>query len=439
MQKIPLIIKREYLTRVQKKAFIVMTFLGPILIAGMITLAVWLGLSESGIQRVLVIDKQELVTEDLENSEEVRFFYQQEDISDKAFMESRYDLLLYINEEPMKTSSFELYYKNAPSFFTQKYISSELERVLEDLKLRVNDIDPRDYREIRTSVNLKSIDIDTGKADKYKRELAFVGFFFALLIYIFIFMYGVQVMRGVIEEKTNRIVEVIVSSVRPFQLMMGKIVGVALVGLTQFVLWIVFTLLLSSALYSTFIFDRYDPANIMEQTQVSSELEKKAEASQVDKSENPVLNVIDRIDFPFMLGMFLFYFLGGYLLYSALFAAVGAAVDSESDTQQFMMPLTIPLIFGFIVAEMALQNPEGPAAVWFSIIPLTSPVVMMVKVAIGFDAGNVWQLILSMLLLVLGFLFTTWLAARIYRTGILMYGKKATYKELWKWLVRNEG
>ncbi len=435
MSKIPLIIRREYLTRVRKRSFLIMTILGPILIAGFLVLAIWLGLSEEGTHKVLVVDKHQIVTDQLKNKEDVQFFYSREDLSDEAFMESPYTLLLYINEKALEVGAVELYYKSTPSFFTQSYIKGQLEGTFENYKLNKNEISRGEYEKIKTFISLKSIDIETGKEDKYKRELAFVGFFFALIIYMFIFMYGVQVMRGVIEEKTNRIIEVIISSVKPFQLMMGKITGVAMVGLTQFILWVILTGVLSLGGQALLLQDRYDPSAIAEQAQVSQEVKKQQEQEeQVDLAKNDVLNLLARINFPLMLGMFLFYFLGGYLLYSSLFAAVGSAVDSESDTQQFMMPITIPLIFGFIVAEMALQNPEGPATIWFSIIPLTSPVVMMVRVAMGFDTDTIWQLYLSMTLLIAGFIFTTWLAGRIYRTGILMYGKKASYKELWKWL-----
>jgi len=237
------------------------------------------------------------------------------------------------------------------------------------------------------------------------------------------------------EEKTSRIVEVLVSSVKPFELMMGKIVGIALVGLTQFLLWVVLTGVLSTTLPSLIFKDKYSPKTIAEQ-QVTSKVAKELKAKQASSSDflEKFNEVKDRINVPLMVGMFLFYFLGGFLVYASLFAAVGAAVDSETDTQQFMLPISIPLIFGFIVAEMSLMNPGGTAVVWFSIIPLTSPVVMMVRVAQGFDAGTVWQLITSMVFLVLFFVFCVWLAGKIYRTGILLYGKKVTYKELWKWL-----
>jgi ABC-2 type transport system permease protein len=244
-------------------------------------------------------------------------------------------------------------------------------------------------------------------------------------------------MRGVIEEKTSRIVEVIISSVKPFQLMLGKIIGVALVGLTQFILWVILTAGIVAGVQAYMMKDgQYSQEQMVHPSQMSAQMlqETVSNDNTPKLDSNEVMALLERINFPYMLGMFLFFFLGGYLLYSAMFAAIGAAVDSESDTQQFMMPVTLPLIFAFIVAQFSMQNPEGAAATWFSIIPFTSPVVMMVRIAsVPFDALK-WDLIASMVLLILGFLGTTWFAAKIYRTGILMYGKKVNYKELWKWL-----
>jgi ABC-2 type transport system permease protein len=255
-------------------------------------------------------------------------------------------------------------------------------------------------------------------------------------------MFGSQVMRGVIEEKSNRIVEVIISSVKPVQLMFGKIIGIALVGLTQFLLWIILTFLIVTAFQATQSANfgknnkenstTFSPSN-------NSPLPMNAvntgtpDMSQVNKEEmmNDVTNALKTVNFGVMISMFLFYFMGGYLLYGSLFAAIGSAVDNESDTQQFMLPITIPLIFALIMAQFVTNNPGGPVAYWLSIIPFTSPIIMMIRIPFGVP---IHEIILSMTLLVFGFILTTWLAAKIYRTGILMYGKKISYKELWKWL-----
>ncbi|MFN5323709.1 MAG: ABC transporter permease, partial [Bacteroidota bacterium] len=253
--------------------------------------------------------------------------------------------------------------------------------------------------------------------------------------YMSIFIYGTQVLRGVMEEKSNRIVEVIISSVKPFQLMLGKIVGIALVGLTQFLLWIVLTFTFSSVATSLFVDSNQIEQQMQQQvTPLGTPIDKSSgvpTASQMETGVEKVFDMVGSINFPLILGTFLFYFLGGYLLYASLFAAIGSAVDSDSDVQQFMLPVTIPMILSFVVAQNVMQSPDSTLAFWFSMIPLTSPIIMLVRVPFGVEA---WELVLSMALLVGGFLFTTFLAGKIYRTGILLYGKKVTWKELGKWL-----
>lgn len=436
MSKTSLIIQREYLTRVKKKSFILMTFLGPLLMVGVFVGAVFLSLSEEGENNILVVDKTPgMITENtFRENENFHYFYTSNDLSDEEFKESKYDLMLYINEKLIQTDVAAIYYKKLPSMRTQSRIKNELEEILEGYKLTVNDIDPQVYDHVNTKLKIETVDINNKAEKSYERELAIVGFAFAFLIYMFIFIYGSQVMRGVIEEKSTRIVEVIVSSVKPFQLMLGKIIGVALVGLTQFALWVILSAALFFTAQATILKDKYDPQTLAN-TQVSKSVAMEMQADALNQEDAQyIFDLIDRINFPLMIGMFIFYFLGGYLLYSALFAAIGAAVDNETDSQQFMLPVTIPLIFSLIIGEVAITNPEGPAAFWFSIVPLTSPIVMMLRVAIGFDADTVWQLFLSMGLLIATFFGIVWLAAKIYRTGILMYGKKVSYKELWKWL-----
>ncbi|MES2628935.1 MAG: ABC transporter permease [Bacteroidota bacterium] len=442
MGKIGLIITREYLSRVKKKSFIIMTFLGPILMAGLIFGAVALGLQENDDHEVLVVDKTPggVFKGKFKNLEGLKFHYSTKDMSNQEFDKSPYSLMLYLNDQTVEMDAGELFYKDAPGFSTQGKIEHQIEGVLEDYKLELHKISKEEYNAISTEFNLVTKDINKSEDDSYKHKVAIVGFGFAIVIYLFIFIYGVQVMRGVMEEKTSRIVEVLISSVKPFELMMGKIIGIALVGLTQFLLWVILTAILSTAGPALFLKDKYAVQEIAQQ-QATPEVKKELAAKMKAGAEPDVMaefnSLKERINFPLMIGMFLFYFLGGFLVYASLFAAIGAAVDSETDSQQFMMPITIPLIFGFIVAEMSLMNPGGAAVTWFSIIPLTSPVVMMVRVAQGFDPGSIWQLFVSMALLIVFFVFCVWLAGKIYRTGILMYGKKITYKELWKWLRYN--
>lgn len=435
MHKILLIIHREYFSRVRKKSFIVMTILGPLLMAGFISLAVWLTLKETETHEVLVVDEYGIVSGQLQGNENIAFSYSSKKLPEvlKDFERSPFTLLVFIPENIVYGNAIEMHYRKYPGYMTQRYISSQIEKALDEKKLETFNLDKSTYDRIRTTLVVKTIDIKQTESDRYKKELMMVGLFFAVLIYMFIFIYGVQVMRGVIEEKTSRIVEVIISSVKPFQLMMGKIVGIALVGLTQFILWVVLTFVLIIATQSL-LFNKYSSENIIPQQMTTQLMQQSANKPQLSLESNEVWDFISRINFTLMIGLFLFYFLFGYLLYASLFAAVGAAVDNEADTQQFMFPITLPLIFGFIVAELAIQNPEGSSALWFSIIPFTSPVVMMVRVASGLAYSDMWQLYLSMFLLAVTFIAATWVAGRVYRTGILMYGKKAGYAEIWKWL-----
>ncbi|MBV6406152.1 MAG: ABC transporter permease [Flavobacteriales bacterium] len=437
MNKILLIIRREFITRVRKPSFLIMTILGPLLIAGTMVGLAYLGMQESDDHLVLVVDKPHVVTGKLRDTEKLRFLYAYEDLSDSAFKASPYTLMVDVNEAILETNTIQLYYKELPSINVQRTVQSELERVLEREKLRVNHVDPDTYARIRTALNVQLFDIDKGGERSYEQALAIVGFGFGYIMFFFVFMYAVQVMRGVLEEKSNRIVEVLISSVRPFQLMMGKIVGIALVGLAQFVIWIVLTVVLMTGGTALLMKDRLDPRQVLAEQPMTGELQAELmkEAGTNVPDRNEVLEVVDRINVPFVLAMFAFYFMAGYLLYSSLFAAVGSAVENETDTQQFMLPVTLPLIVAIIIAQMAITNPGSPLVFWGSIIPFTSPVVMMVRVAMGGVLESPWQLVLSMVLLAGTFVLTTWVAARIYRTGILMYGKKPTWRELGRWMM----
>jgi ABC-2 type transport system permease protein len=307
-------------------------------------------------------------------------------------------------------------------------IEIELEKLLEEQRLILYNLEPGVLDSVRVKVNLfekKIKESSTGIKEEgdYADQKFAVAMIAGFLIYMFILLYGIQVLRGVMEEKSNRIVEVIISSVKPFQLMMGKIIGVALVGLTQFIIWVIF-----SGIVITFVSLIFAPT-LMEQVNAGA-IQSQAEVGGMEVDS--MLNLFNTTDFTVMITMFIFYFIGGYLLYSSLFAAVGSAIDSESDSQQFMLPVTLPLVFSIAIAQFVLKNPDGTLALIFSFIPLTSPIVMMVRIPFGVAY---WELAVSAILLVAGFIFTTWLAAKIYRTGILMYGKKITYKEIWKWLM----
>ncbi|MES2591668.1 MAG: ABC transporter permease [Bacteroidota bacterium] len=441
MNKISLIIKREYLTRVKKKSFIVMTILGPILLAGLMIVPIWISMQKTSKQKIEVIDESYLFKDLIPEKEFIDFDYPDKTFvqAQDDFYDSDYDAILYIPDNILEGGkAIKLFYKKPLGIATEEYTGSTISKMMYNVilaKNRVN-LDIIKDAEVNSKFTVITEKLETtGKSQKTNTGLFMgIGIGAGVMIYMFIFLYGVQVMRGVMEEKTSRIVEVILSSVKPFQLMMGKIIGVALVGLTQFLLWAILTTTLYSVASVTILknIDIKQVQHKEEVIRVGSDLN----YTNMKKIEKPnviteVWNDFKSVDVTSITICFLFYFLAGYLMYSAMFAAVGSAVDNEADTQQFMVPITIPLIFSFVIAQTVIQNPESPMAFWFSIIPFTSPVIMMVRLPFGVPP---WELALSMALLVLGFIFTTWIAARIYRTGILMYGKKVTWKELGKWL-----
>jgi ABC-2 type transport system permease protein len=441
MNKIFLIIRREYLSRVKKKSFILMTILGPILLAGIMIVPVWLSLKKSDKQKIEVIDNSYLFKGLIPEKDFIHFDYPDItfDEARRGFYDTDYDAILLIPDNILSGKGAPMiYFKKQLGVATEQYIHSTLEEMIFKTMLSKNNVD---LNTIKTAQDLSKFQLlltqlePSGDEKESNTNINVgVGLGAGVMIYMFIFLYGVQVMRGVMEEKTSRIVEVLLSSIRPFQLMMGKILGIALVGLTQFLLWVILTGVLYSVGAATILKD-ID----MQQVQKKEEVVKiGADLDYMNmktiKQDNAIVKIwndFKNIDVQFILLMFLFFFLGGYLMYSALFAAVGSAVDSEADTQQFMLPITIPLILSFVMAQTVIQNPDSTVAFWFSIIPLTSPIVMMVRLPFGVPAEEV---ALSMGLLVLGFIFTTWIAARIYRTGVLMYGKKVTWRELGKWL-----
>jgi ABC-2 type transport system permease protein len=441
MGKINLIIGREYLTRVRKKSFIIMTILGPVLIGAFMTLTIWLSIPEDVKTNVLVVDKMGFTTDLFRDKESIEFTYTDVNITKEQFLAiDSLDLMLVLEGNVIDGTRPLLLYKKMPPTSVTTYITSSMNEIFEGYRLQKasnpNTIECIEeiYPAIKKHVDLDMIDAETDEDSKLTQQRWAIGFVFSVLIYVFIFLYGVQVMRGVIEEKTSRIVEIIVSSVRPIELMLGKIIGIAFVGLTQFVLWIILTMVVMVIAQFLFFPDFYDAMlHAQESGTLISTGVNPADMMPANYSENEMYSLLyeGQLVLPYLLGVFLFYFICGYLLYSSMFAAIGAAVDSESDTNQFMMPITLPLLFGFIVAQLAVQNPDSNVVWWCSMFPLTSPVVMMVRVAMGVQP---WELILSMTLLIAGFLFCTWLSAKIYRTGILLYGKKVTYKELWKWL-----
>jgi ABC-2 type transport system permease protein len=442
MHKIALIIKREYLTRVKQKSFIIMTILGPLLMGALFVVPIWMAMQEDEKTEVLVVDESLLFNKSFTDKENLKFhFVEGMNLAEaeKQLDEDYYSAVLYIPQNIINSNGAEIIYKKQPGFNTITFIEGAIENELESLKLAEAGIDKKTLAAAKTDIKMRKSKYDGGVKESKNTELSMVvGMLGGVLIYFFIFLYGAQVMRGVIEEKSSRIVEVIISSVKPFELMMGKIIGIALVGLTQFLLWIILTSAVVSGAQAMLGVDKNSlPAPVpMEQTLngQQSPLQPNLPGNQnADAEMDELWQSLDKINFPLLIGVFIFYFLGGYLLYGALFAAVGAAVDNEADTQQFMLPITIPLILSFVMAQFVMNNPEGQLAFWLSIIPFTSPIIMMVRLPFGipYPYTDLW---ISMALLVVGFIATTWFAGKIYRTGILMYGKKVNYKELWKWI-----
>ncbi len=446
MHKIWLIIKREYLTRVRKKSFIIMTLLTPILLAAFMIIPAWLVTISDSAETVMVLDESGLFADKLEDKKDLKYVPLAGSLEQAkmVYKETDYTALLYIPAKFNITNpeGVVIYSKKNTSIQTQVRLENAIEKEIENQRFVASGMDRSTLEKMKANISLTAINIsDEGEKDNSAIVTSIAGVAGAVIIYFFIFMYGVQIMRGVIEEKTSRIIEVIISSVKPFQLMMGKVIGIAAVGLTQFLLWIVLSLIVVSGVQAAF--GVKPPPTPIEQmasgrnAAIGEEIDDDAEAQAQDDAKaakmlSESMTAISNLNLPLILGCFLFYFLGGYLLYGSLFGAIGAAVDNETDTQQFMFPITIPLIISFIMSyTLVLKNPDGPVAFWMSIIPLTSPIVMMVRVPFGVPA---WELLLSMALLALGFIFTTWIASRIYRIGILMYGKKINYKELSKWL-----
>lgn len=439
MNKIWLIVQREFLNRVQKKSFLVATILVPLIFPTIIAGLIWFMIREVETAKpevVHVLDESGKFT--FSNTKRYNFLEEKGNIDSvkKSYSATKDFALLYIpNFDIAKPDGFTIYMKENQS---DEKISG-LERILEDrirdLKLEQYQIDKETLAGLKTKIDFKQVNISETGEEKSSNSLILkvLGFLLGIVLFVFVLTYGMQIMQGVIDEKTSKIVEVIVSSVKPIQLMMGKIIGIASVGLVQFTIWIVLITVLSSTVMSYFGL-KMPQQQMQEQVLNQVDPEQKAEIEKVQSDKvTELLKSIDQIPFTKIAFVFLFYFLGGYLMYGALFAAVGSAVDSIQESQQFQMPLMLPLMVSYMsVFTVVPINPHGSLSFWLSIIPLTSPVVMVARIA--YDVPT-WELILSMVLLIGGFVFTTWVAGRIYRVGILMTGSKVNYKVLAKWFM----
>jgi ABC-2 type transport system permease protein len=454
--KFLLVAQREYLTRVRKRAFVVLTLLVPFIIAGFGVLVGKLATSDESSEIVDVRDTSGLgIATRLTqmSTPQLQFLPVTGSLPEakQNFQKDKHAGLLYLPEnlDVQDPQGVQFFGKGNISLSKETRVQKALNDAFAELKMQKSGLTQTQLDQLRAKVSLSSVSLDeTGKEkDSNSGVTTGIASVLAILIYFFIFLYGVQIMRGVGEEKSSRVMEVMLSSVKPFDLMMGKIVGIAAVGLTQFLLWGLLSWGASAVVVPLVMQDEVakaktevaatNPGASTGSTTVADQAAASAEQMNPAKRANVISGAFEKaskLNIPIWTIVFGFvaYFLGGYLLYGALFGAVGAAVDDQTDTQQFMFPITMPLILSYVLGfSVILRNPDGPVAFWMSMIPFTSPVAMVIRLPFGVPA---WQLALSITLLIIGFVGTVWVASRIYRVGILMYGKKVTYRELSKWM-----
>jgi ABC-2 type transport system permease protein len=442
MSKVGLVIKREYLTRVRNKTFLLSTFLLPVVLVLFIVGSAFLAAkSAEKHKRIAVINGPDFMRNSLKSDSAKVLFSFDATANDSNFSSKGYDGILILNTDS-NTRKFVLYTKKTLGADSKEHIENKLDKAFENRLLENKGIKSAELDTIskitRANASIINNELKDSKGSTTKVNAALnngIGFFCGILIYMTMFIFGAMVMRGVMEEKTNRIAEVIVSSVKPFQLMLGKIIGIGAVGLTQLLLWIIliFGIFSVAQLFLS-------PDTISSQTQNLQQMQQAGTipggggSAAMAKSMSEITGMIASLPLFKIITCFVFYFLGGYLFYSSLFAAIGSVINEDpQEAQSLMLPITMPIIFGFIILSSNINTPDSPAMFWASMIPFTSPIVMMGRIA---NDVPWWQLGLSMSLLIAGFLFTTWMAGKIYRTGILMYGKKATWKEMFKWAFR---
>jgi len=423
-----IIIKREYLTRVRKKSFILLTLLIPFLFIGLGALVGVISVKSGSKKNIAIIDESNKFSGKLESSNNVAISFESRPLDSvkNNLSQYGYDAVLYIPDfDQSAPKSLQLFYDEEPGIEAQSVLEDKLNNVLVKQRMEAAGISKDQLRLIEDhSLKVKPYNLKEGKESSNEASIV-IGYLCGSLLYMFMLFYGMNVMRSVMEEKTNRIAEIIVSSVKPFQLMLGKIVGVALVGLTQFMIWVALIFIL--ALLGTPVLLSMANPEAMNMAQQSAGAGSPADIQ-------GALEVLKNQNWMGITLWFVFYFLGGYFLYASLFAAVGSLVNEDpQESSQYTLPITIPIILGFVIMSTAIRDPNSGIAIAGSIFPLTSPIVMMARIPFGVPA---WQLIASALALILGFLGTTWMAGKIYRTGILLYGKKVTMKEVGKWLMR---
>ncbi|HLU89531.1 MAG TPA: ABC transporter permease [Cyclobacteriaceae bacterium] len=431
MNKVLLVIRREYLSRVKKRSFLLATLITPLIFPAIMGVFLWISFSddpgEASLRIIEVVDENNEFF--LESTDNFAFAYTGLDVDDAKELArhgARYGFLHIPKIDLQNPKGIVYYSEEIPSLTLIGNLEATLKRKIEEMRLYDSGIDPEVISALKTDVSVQSVTLGTSGTEAVSNASVnyAIGFVTGILIYTFIFVYGNQIMQGVIEEKSSRIIEIIISSLKPFQLMMGKIIGIGAVGLTQFLIWILLITVVSSVVMGYFGLQ-------MPQQQILDAANPESHMLGSSMEMNQLLQILMGIDYPELVASFVFYFLGGYLLYGAFFAAIGAAVDSPSDAQQFMFPVTIPLIIAYLgLFIFVLDDPNSNMSFWLSIVPFTSPIAMMGRISYGVPFS---ELALSIGLLVLGFLFTTWLAGKIYRIGILVHGTKVGYRTLWKW------
>jgi ABC-2 type transport system permease protein len=442
MNKIGLIIRREYLTRIRNKTFLISTFLLPIVIILFIAGTIYLGIKGKTSHRVAVMDQNGYFKDYLKSDSSIYFVFPPGiDTLNYAEKNCSAVLIIPVLEENQKTI-YRLKYKKQLGLTSiddlEKRINTAITDHLIYTKTNITRGRLDSIRDASDIAELQTFSDEGKKSQASSQGLSYgVGYACGFLIYLLTFIYGAMVMRGVMEEKTSRIAEVIVSSVKPFQLMLGKIIGIGAVGLTQFLLWIGFFFALFMIAQAFIPHDLMLEVGNMQKANAMGSAQM-ARGSEAAKQIFDLKQSIQHTNWTLIIGCFIFYFIGGYLFYASLFAAIGSVVNEDpQEAQSLMLPITMPIIFSWIIMAMAIQDPAGPLAVWASMIPFSSPIVMMARIPYGIPTTvPYWQLLLSMALLAGGFLFSTWLAGKIYRTGILLYGKKPTWKTMLKWAFK---
>jgi ABC-2 type transport system permease protein len=441
MKKIRLIIAREIKSKLSNKTFIIMTLLAPLLITGFLAFLIKMSQSEKTEQNVLVLDESLLFRDKLSGNDYITLAYSNQKLEEavEQFSGKGYSCVLWIAPNIIEggAGASKLFYKKSPGFGFQTYIKDQMEKIIYENKLKANHIDPNIISNSKQDVKLILEKVDEKGKTEEQSNFGLFGFLTGALMFMFILLYGMMVFRSVMEEKTSRIVEVIVSSVKPFQLMLGKIIGVAILGTIQFIAMGIITLVLTTALSAIFLKEATSQLKVFEKEQA---LVKKngtnVDLNKLSKFDDKLelfdlMKKLYKIDFAEVFICFLLYFIGGYLFYSSIMAAIGSAVDSEADSQQFITPVMIPLMVGYFISTKTILDPDSSAVFWGSMVPFTSPIVMMSRITNGVPW---WEIVVSLSLLFLSFIVTTWLAGKIYRTGILMYGKKTGWREIGKWL-----